>query len=477
MSDAFREITTGSKWLLFKGSHLTIGKILRQLPGRRTACFADLNGKQVFCKIFQGKYFQRDGEREKEGILTLQSGGILTATLIDHQVDMATQQVVLIFESLEGAVTLQKMLNESCSEGQIEQFLSMVTETIALMHRQGIEQVDIHSENFLFFNSACYTVDGALIDGYSHKKGRPVDSVRAIKNLAMFFAQLPPAMDGCIEGLLNKYISARELPVGEVPLTILTEKILELRKWRERKYVKNKSLRNCSEFLCKRKLKRFAVFDRQLYGEKFEVLWEDPESVLESGRLVKSGRSAEVRLIELGGKKYVIKKYHFKNYIHCFFRSFLPTRAEISWRNGVLLRFLSIPTPRPVALVENRFGPFRGESYIVTEWIDGEHAWAWFVEGERSSESLDQTVGKVTIILNSLRRTWISHGDLKATNLIISNGEPFLIDLDAMVSWRHRVGFEKQFNKDLSHFLGSWRGQERILDLLKRSFAAAGLLR
>jgi len=51
---------------------------------------------------------------------------------------------------------------------------------------------------------------------------------------------------------------------------------------------------------------------------------------------------------------------------------------------------------------------------------------------------------------------FITHGDLKTTNLIISNHLPTFIDLDSMQQHSKNVAFYKAKKKDINRFLKNW---------------------
>ena len=59
-------------------------------------------------------------------------------------------------------------------------------------------------------------------------------------------------------------------------------------------------------------------------------------------------------------------------------------------------------------------------------------------------------------ILEKLSVVRVSHGDLKATNFVMSEQGAVLIDLDAMKEHRSQQGFKQAFNRDLQRFLKNW---------------------
>ena len=48
--------------------------------------------------------------------------------------------------------------------------------------------------------------------------------------------------------------------------------------------------------------------------------------------------------------------------------------ASVSWANTLRLEFLGINTLKPVALIEERFGPLRGRAYFNSRYLGGDDA-------------------------------------------------------------------------------------------------------
>jgi predicted unusual protein kinase regulating ubiquinone biosynthesis (AarF/ABC1/UbiB family) len=52
----------------------------------------------------------------------------------------------------------------------------------------------------------------------------------------------------------------------------------------------------------------------------------------------------------------------------------------------------------------------------------------------------------------------ISHGDMKATNFLISDDKLHVLDLDAMVRTNNKKKFAEKYSKDLKRFQKNWVG-------------------
>jgi len=82
-------------------------------------------------------------------------------------------------------------------------------------------------------------------------------------------------------------------------------------------------------------------------------------------------------------------------------------------------------------MLENRWGAFRGRSYILTEYIEGCHAFDYF-EKNQSFNEREVVAVKINILVKQLHQAGFVHGDLKAHNIWLKGNEPILIDLDGM---------------------------------------------
>ncbi|MBI2824792.1 MAG: hypothetical protein HYX69_08915 [Planctomycetia bacterium] len=115
------------------------------------------------------------------------------------------------------------------------------------------------------------------------------------------------------------------------------------------------------------------------------------------------------------------------------------SRALRAWHMGHALRERGIATARPLAVCEPRRHWLRWDSYLAMEWIEGDHLHDFARRlarlgpdvRRRQTRLCARALGK---LLGRLHAWNISHRDLKAVNLLISerDGElvPHLIDLD-----------------------------------------------
>jgi Ser/Thr protein kinase RdoA (MazF antagonist) len=75
-----------------------------------------------------------------------------------------------------------------------------------------------------------------------------------------------------------------------------------------------------------------------------------------------------------------------------------------------------------------------------------------------------------------LKRLNLSHGDLKATNLLVDQeNNLMLLDLDALRRHRRRAAFERAFARDLARLRANWADQPVLLAELDQALTDAGL--
>lgn len=429
-----RRLLAPSAIALEDGSELVVERWLRILPGKRLTGIGKWNGQTVLAKLFVAKRgSERHWQRECRGIDSLKQYGLPTARL-------------LAAGKLEGAgyfVLTEYLDGAQCPSTTAPGELSRVFEAVGRMHARGILQEDVHLGNFLLKNDCLYVIDGDAI--------RPAGSNRErLDNLALLFAQLPPA--SCNEmqtALLAAYRRANpNLAIDEEPLA---SAIARAREARLADYL-DKCLRDCSLFKVARRVDRFFSLVRT-EADFLAPLIADPDAWLEQGIPLKRGRSATLALVELDGRKLVIKRYNIKSAGHALSRFWRPSRAWHAWVEAHRLRFLGIPTPHPLALIERRLGPLRGRAWLISEYCEGPNLQERLAAENGLPPEIAAAVHRLFAQFAEAR---ISHGDLKATNFLCCGDGLVVLDLDAMRRHDSEAAWRKAWQKDRARFLRNW---------------------
>ena len=213
-----------------------------------------------------------------------------------------------------------------------------------------------------------------------------------------------------------------------------------------RRYVK-KTLRDCSEFRHEQSFRSNVVCDRALWHE-LQRLCLFPDEVMEEGTTLKLGNSSTVVRVTIDSDDFIVKRYNVKNVVHRV-RRWLKPRARRAWQNGHKLAFLGVPTARPVALVETRFGWLTGVSYLVMPDRGRRDLEQVLAAEPQSFETLaPQTIA----ILERLAAAGLRHGDLKVTNFVVDDGQVRLIDFDGLDTGNP--------TQDIARFMRNWRDSE-----------------
>jgi serine/threonine protein kinase len=111
---------------------------------------------------------------------------------------------------------------------------------------------------------------------------------------------------------------------------------------------------------------------------------------------------------------------------------------------------LNIATPRPLAYIEQRRGLLVWQSYLVTEYVKGRELRNFLRDNKTSEEERSIAMQEVKNLLNKLGKYRITHGDLKHSNILITESGPVLTDLDAMRVHRWGWMFKIIRDKDIT---------------------------
>ncbi|MFA5687650.1 MAG: lipopolysaccharide kinase InaA family protein [Kiritimatiellales bacterium] len=417
----------------------------RILPKKRITGKATVNGETVLVKLFISKRGRIHCRRELRGLILLKNAGIPTPE-IKGCIDLASGGKVLIIKFLEQSETLRKKIQISDKNGKVW-FASEAARLTGKMHNAGIIHGDLHTGNFLSNGEHLWMIDGDAVKTTFLRK--PAHNQKAIANLSSLLFLLSAAWSEAHQKVMESYL--QENP----SIRLSPEKVWHTAKILRRnlyeKHIK-KSFRSSAGYSVQKTFFKFTSTRRDASGILQPVL-KNPDEFIENGFRLKTGGSSTVAQFDCVGQQLVIKRYNLKNRRHAFLRFWRPSRAWNAWKAGQLLQLESLNTPAPVALIEERFWIFRRHAWIINE----------FCAGKTLQETLDpqqepasELKAALLNLFDTLHTEKISHGDMKATNLIWNAEKLFLIDLDVM-KW-HRSGFmyKKKWAQDRVRFLQNW---------------------
>jgi len=444
------------------GEVLHCTSLLRHLPGRRVVCGGTWCDREVVAKLYvDPRRGSAHARREERGVRAMVERGITTPALL-HAGPTGDGEA-LIFERIGNARSAREAW-ATADAAERRHLLRLMAEAVASHHEAGLVQEDLHLGNFLYAEERLYSVDG---DGF-----RIVERLtreRALDNLALLLAQLRPEYDPLVVEAYRDYAAVRGWPAdGEAER--FAERAKRTRTACVDAHLAQKIFRECTAFSVESKWRRFTVIDRRYRTEAMQRGLREADRLMAEGRSLQQGRTSTVAIVEVDGRPLVFKRYNIKGILHAIRRAVQPTRAAISWRNAQRLTLYGIATPHPVAMVERRFGPLRSVSYVVTEFCEGIQSAQYFANA--SQDEAEETARRIVGLLRQLRALKLSHGDLKATNLLIAGDAIFLTDLDAMRQHRDETAAARAHAEDVQRFMRNWDGQPAVAALFRGLLAA-----
>ena len=435
---------------------LRVESILRIVPGRRIVALGTWQDKQVILKLFYDrKTWKRNMLRDIRGINLLKQAGIPTPRLELQSTTEDKAGGALIIDYLSTGKGLSGLFNQAKNEEEQNDILDLAIENIARCHQAGLWQEDIHLDNFLLYRGVVHLIDGAdvkSVDGL-------LDKETCLKNLAMFVAQLPARFDQKTEQLIHSY--RNYLPeLSKKDTKNFDALVRKARITRLDRYEK-KLFRSTTSHRCERVYGRFVVYDRILNSPALEQFVEDPDSFIDEGRLLKKGNSSTVAVVDINGSNYVLKRYNMKSFGHRLSRSLRPSRAHQSWKNALTLKMLGVATPTPLLFMENRLlGVFRSTAYYLSEYIEGDNFGDEIAADTLEDDQFKKSIEMFEQLFRIMNTYSVSHGDTKASNFIVKDGELMVLDLDAMKRHKSVGTFSEKFVKDLKRFQKNWKGSK-----------------
>lgn len=475
---------------------------LRVIAGRREVYDALWNDRSVVVKVFSGGIGGRGRyKREWRGLSKLASRGVSTPEPLFYGKTGDGRWAVVV-EKIVDSLTVLEVFNGTDEKSKRIDLLMLVGGELAKQHEKGILQRDLHLGNFLLSpvrNSTKSAADSPgkkeeISNGAGDEKlfvldpgqmqffSRSVTKRRSIRQLALLVCYLPADDAGAIAKVCEEYFRARGWRFGKPDETLLQKQLTLHRKRGIRNGLK-KCLRTSKRQLGIRTGKHLAVFDRgfcqsgtgilpviniRRRAEKavppFDLM-EQIDSLMDGGEILKRGNTCYVSRLTWNGRDVVAKRYNHKGLVHSVRHTIKRSRARRGWLHAHRLGMLGISTPKPLAYVEQRKGLLVWKSYLVTEYVKGQKLYDFLRDNERGEEERSKVIQQVKDLLDKLGKYRITHGDLKHTNILVTDDGLVLTDLDGMRVHRWNWTYKIKRAKDVENFAnGGHRGQAILSD-------------
>jgi tRNA A-37 threonylcarbamoyl transferase component Bud32 len=328
-------------------------------------------------------------------------------------------------------------------------------ETIGQMHNKGIFHGDLRLGNVLVQQKE-NGMRFFFLDNERTKKFRRLPARLRLKNLVQINMLQGNIIKTDRMRFFKRYCAQNSLTKeAEKDLAdhVLRKTEQRLRNRKNPTKSMKKYLRTNEKYLRIKADKCLAVFDRSFCQEPEALHFiRDIGTRMEQGDYIKKGDTSSVSYFSWSNKRIVIKGYKFRGFLYSIRHTIKRSRAYRSWVNGHRLLNLGIPTPKPLAYIEQRKRFLVLESYLVTEYVEGRNLARFEQDTDVSAQQISRIAEKVEKILERMATYQISHGDLKHTNILITPNGPVLTDLDAMKIYRLKSLYKFKQTKDIARF-------------------------
>jgi tRNA A-37 threonylcarbamoyl transferase component Bud32 len=220
---------------------------------------------------------------------------------------------------------------------------------------------------------------------------------------------------------------------------------------------------------------RYSLLIFKRYRYRIEPEYDQPEfrrlleriahDQFEEKHSLKEDTTASVWRTRYNSRDLVVKRYNTQGIWHAIRRSFRKSRAENCRKMTDRFKDAGIDTAPNIAVIQEWAGPFKLRSWFICGYIEGKMLIAYFKKKDECNSALTeltQLKSAVADLFEKLRIHHLSHGDLKASNILLSRGTLCLIDLDAACAHKYKVLFQRAHKKDRLRFMKNWQQRPEI---------------
>lgn len=201
---------------------------------------------------------------------------------------------------------------------------------------------------------------------------------------------------------------------------------------------------------------RYSIFRADFLGDSQPGEFIDKlDDFIAAGRILKDDKTTTVAIVSIHGKDRVVKRFNNQGLLHSLRHTIKGSRAGKCWANANMLLAIDVPTPRPLAFVEIRNRHLLEKSYYISDYVAGTTLRHLLQDENISTDQKQQTLRQVESLLNKMHNRRITHGDMKHTNIILTEAGMVFTDLDALtrhlcwISWKLRTKRDfKRYFKD-----------------------------
>ena len=471
LSDAGRKIDLPFSMILLDRNDekmsFYIKEVLRVLPRKRIVLRGYRRKEPVILKIFFGPFAERRFSREMKGLEAIKKSGVASPEILRTGLSPSDSSKVIVFKMLNESLSFNAAMERINSlQERTDLFISMM-ETLARLHNFSLDQRDPHPENFLVSEGKIFVIDGQQI--YCQGNGS-LDISSSLKSLALFFSHIKKINESEITESTHHYFLCRDKQFEDSYRKVILSYFREFRQKNLKKQL-SKVFRDCSGVSVDKGFFRFTAITRKYKTPTMLQLINNLDLEIDRGIKLKEGNTNTVSLVTTSMGPFVVKRYNMKNISHRMSRLFRRTRASRAWAYGHLLNSLTIRTPYPIALIEERLGSFRGKAYLITEYSSGYPAERLAEKKEFGKEPL-----LIANLLKALFDNRLIHGDLKSQNFLIEDNRACIVDLDSTFDVGNTEVHRMHIRGEIARFFRNWEHCPKLRNIFLSHLKSMDLL-
>lgn len=184
------------------------------------------------------------------------------------------------------------------------------------------------------------------------------------------------------------------------------------------------------------------------------------DQALELVKPYKHDQTTTVAKVTLGQSDIVLKRYNARSFGHKLKRALRQSRAQRCWNMSYVFAQAGLNVAAPVFMFEERILFVRKHAYFANQYLSGEELLQRLPSMDEKGRR--QVVEALKQAMNLMQEYMISHGDMKASNLLWVDNQLYFIDLDAARQHKTRSSWLRSNKRDRKRFLKNWRDMPEL---------------
>jgi tRNA A-37 threonylcarbamoyl transferase component Bud32 len=342
--------------------------LLRAIKGRRKVYDALWNGRVVILKVFSDRISGRCHlKREWQVMKILQERGLNSPEPLFYGRTDGGRWAMVMEKLIDGETALEAVVDAGSGAEKLNILINVCRE-LAGQNSRGVLQRDLYLGNFLISSNNVFALDAGQMRILRREAGKK----RSMRQLAVLGCSFDESDTEGIGELYREYHLCRGWEFSKKDEESLGKLVRKYRQKAIRKKLK-KSLRTGKRHLRIKGDGYSAVFDKEFCeGVEPADFIRQIDALMDRGQILKRGRTCYLSRVCWNNKDVVVKRYNHKGFFHSVRQTIKLSRARRRWLNGQRSGMLNIATPKPVAFIERLKGLIIWNSYLVTEYVEGQ---------------------------------------------------------------------------------------------------------